>query len=54
MGVSTEREETIPQAVTDDAGVPLEYLYRLSVSQYHAMAREGILTDDDPVEGCEP
>src|SRR4051794_9689051 len=25
-------------------------VYRLSVEQYHAMIRHGILTDDDPVE----
>jgi Uma2 family endonuclease len=30
--------------------VPTEPIYRLSVAQYHAMARAGILTEDDPVE----
>ena len=50
MTVSTEIVETVPQPMTDDAGVPPESLYRLTVEQYHAMAREGILTDDDPVE----
>ena len=50
MTVSTETAETVPQPMTDDAGLPLESLYRLTVEQYHALAREGILTDDDPVE----
>jgi len=50
MTISTEIVETVPQPMTDDAGVPPESLYRLTVAQYHAMAREGILTDDDPVE----
>jgi Uma2 family endonuclease len=30
--------------------VPDEPVWRLSVDQYHAMIRAGILTDDDPVE----
>jgi Uma2 family endonuclease len=30
--------------------LPAEALYRLSVEQYHAMIREGILKDGDPVE----
>src|SRR5713101_8748362 len=50
MTISTEIVETVPQPMTDDAGVPPESLYRLTVEQYHALAREGILTDDDPVE----
>jgi Uma2 family endonuclease len=50
MTVSTKTAETVPQPMTDDAGLPLESLYRLTVEQYHALAREGILTDDDPVE----
>jgi Uma2 family endonuclease len=32
------------------AAVPTDLIWRLSVDQYHAMIREGILTDDDPVE----
>jgi Uma2 family endonuclease len=35
--------------------LPLDYFYRLSVEQYHAMSRFGILTEEDPVElleGC--
>jgi Uma2 family endonuclease len=35
--------------------LPLDYFYRLSVDQYHAMIRFGILTEEDPVElleGC--
>jgi Uma2 family endonuclease len=30
--------------------VPSEPIYRLSLDQYHEMIRNGILTDDDPVE----
>jgi Uma2 family endonuclease len=37
------------RAVTDDS-IPIESLYRLSVKQYHAMIRAGILTEDDQVE----
>src|SRR5947209_7350262 len=50
MAVRTEIGEAVPEPLAEDAGVPPESLYRLSVEQYHAMAREGILTDDDPVE----
>jgi Uma2 family endonuclease len=32
------------------AAVPDVPIYRLTVAQYHAMARAGILTEDDPVE----
>lgn len=30
--------------------VPTDYVWRLSVDQYHTMIRTGILTEDDPVE----
>ena len=33
-----------------DAEVPSEPIYRLSVAQYHAIARAGILDEDAPVE----
>jgi Uma2 family endonuclease len=36
-------------------GMSLDFFYRLSVDQYHAMIRFGILTEEDPVElleGC--
>jgi len=36
--------------IADEAAVPTEPIYRLSVAQYHAMAEHGILTEDDPVE----
>jgi Uma2 family endonuclease len=36
--------------VEQDVDVPTEPIYRLSVEQYHAMARAGILGEDDPVE----
>jgi Uma2 family endonuclease len=39
-----------PPPAADDAAVPTEPIYRLSVAQYHAMAGHGILTEDDPVE----
>lgn len=32
------------------AAVPTDYVWRLSVEQYHDMIRTGILTEDDPVE----
>jgi Uma2 family endonuclease len=32
------------------AAVPTDFIWRLSVKQYHAMIRAGILTEDDPVE----
>jgi Uma2 family endonuclease len=51
------REETMairsqPILASDDCSsdLPTEPIYRLSVAQYHAMARTGILTEDDPVE----
>lgn len=31
-------------------GVPQDFIWRLSVEQYHAMIRAGILAEDDPVE----
>jgi Uma2 family endonuclease len=34
----------------DDAEIPDVPIYRLSVAQYEAMAKAGILTEDDPVE----
>jgi Uma2 family endonuclease len=50
MTIGTEIVGEIAQPTTEEPGVPLESLYRFSVKQYRAMAREGILTDDDPVE----
>src|SRR4051812_24225037 len=32
------------------AAIPNDYIWRLSISQYHEMVRAGILTDEDPVE----
>jgi Uma2 family endonuclease len=43
-----EQPKTRPAA--DDAAVPTEPIYRLSVAQYHAMVDHGILSEDDPVE----
>lgn len=39
----------VPQTL-QVAAVPNDYIWRLSVEQYHEMIRAGILTDDDPVE----
>ena len=33
-----------------DQGIAVDSLYRLSVAQYHAMIRAGVLTDEEPVE----
>ncbi len=47
----------IPSATPALAGVPglapavpSDYIWRLTLDQYHEMIRSGILTDDDPVE----
>lgn len=45
--LTTKPEAT---ASSPSADVPDEPIFRLSVEQYHAMARAGILTDEDPVE----
>src|SRR5947209_4558415 len=42
--------QPISPAAAEDAAVPTEPIYRLSVAQYHAMADHGILDEDDPVE----
>lgn len=41
---------TTPQAGLANVLIPTEPIFRLSVEQYHDMIRQGILTDDDPVE----
>ncbi len=30
--------------------IQMDYIFRLSVEQYHEMVHSGILTEDDPVE----
>src|SRR5947209_10974776 len=47
MSVTTE---PIAPRAADEGAIPTEPIYRLSVAQYHAMARHGILDDDAPVE----
>ena len=47
MSVATH---AISPALDGSAAVPTELIWRLSVDQYHAMIRAGILTTDDPVE----
>jgi Uma2 family endonuclease len=42
--------QPISPPAPDDAAVPTEPIYRLSVAQYHAMADHGILDEDAPVE----
>ncbi len=38
------------EIIEKSAAVPKDLIWRLSVAQYHAMIRLGILTADDPVE----
>lgn len=47
--MSVQTHSTLP-AMAYALTVPTEPIWRLSVEQYHAMIRAGILTDDDPVE----
>ena len=47
MSVATH---TSSPALDGSAAVPTELIWHLSVDQYHAMIRAGILTTDDPVE----
>src|SRR5439155_11821038 len=42
--------QPISPPTPDEGAVPTEPIYRLSVAQYHAMAKHGILDDDAPVE----
>jgi Uma2 family endonuclease len=42
--------QSVPQNLGRSAAVPNDLIWRLSVDQYHAMLRGGILTEDDPVE----
>lgn len=44
------RVPTKRSVVSTPPGIPEDLVWRLSVDQYHRMIREGILTDDDPVE----
>ncbi len=41
---------TATQVTQKRTAKPTEYIWRLSVAQYHQMIRAGILTEDDPVE----
>jgi len=50
MATSTSPLSLTPEKI---AAVPTEVIWRLSVDQYHAMLRAGILTEDDPVEMLE-
>ncbi len=42
--------KVVTPAIQQPTAVPANLIYRLSVEQYHEMARRGILTEDDPVE----
>src|SRR5437870_3306712 len=48
MTVTTQ--PTVPLAPAPDAAIPDVPIYRLTLAQYHAMARAGILDEDAPVE----
>jgi Uma2 family endonuclease len=50
MSIATEPMVTPSEPQDDIPDVPI---YRLTLAQYHAMARAGILTEDDPVEFIE-
>ena len=47
MAVATQ---PVPPAIEKSAVMPTDFIWRLSVGQYHEMIRAGILTADDPVE----
>jgi len=47
MSVSTPSEGLVPGV---DAAIPMDFVCRLSVEQFHRMLDAGILTEDDPVE----
>lgn len=46
----TVAAQPITPPPVEAGAIPDVPIYRLSVEQYHAMARAGILTEDDPVE----
>jgi Uma2 family endonuclease len=48
--MATNRATVAGSGPLTDESIPAESLYRLSVKQYHAMIRAGILTEDDQVE----
>lgn len=53
QAASTFMSISIPQTLSvtgPSAGRPDDFIWRLSVAQYHEMIRTGILTADDPVE----
>jgi Uma2 family endonuclease len=45
--MSTNAPSILPEA---RAAIPRDFIWRLTVSQYHEIVRAGILTDDDPIE----
>ena len=47
MSISTA---ALPSLARRPASVLNDLVWRLTIDQYHAMTRGGILTDDDPVE----
>jgi Uma2 family endonuclease len=40
----------LPNVTAEEPAIPTEPIWRLTVEQYHAMVRNGILGEDDPVE----
>jgi Uma2 family endonuclease len=47
MSLSTQTNDLAPGV---DAAIPTDFVYRLSVEQFHQMVRNGILGEDDPIE----
>jgi len=51
MSVAVSAPSTAAQPlIVPVPAVPQDFIWRLSVEQYHTMIRAGILTEDDPVE----
>jgi Uma2 family endonuclease len=42
--------QPVPESTRRPPAVPADFIWRLTLDQYHAMVQSGILTDDDPVE----
>src|SRR5713101_2463260 len=48
--MSVTLQPTAPPPTASETDIPDVPIYRLTVAQYHAMARAGILDEDAPVE----
>src|SRR5215212_4614695 len=49
----TTRTHSSPIVAEPMTALPTEYIWRMSVAQYHAMIQAGILTEEDPIEFLE-